>query len=198
MKFRSIIFAVIAGLASIVVHADEVKQGITVTSQAKQDADKLDARLADAMKVTQDRIANLSQTEKEKLLDDLHHPDGKTIGQGMAAFGKELGQGLGSAVREAGSTFNEFANSGVGKITAAIIVWKLFGRAFLWFVFILLLLKGVGKFLTRMFGKYDEKGKLVNFDLSVLNKTDDSVIFGIFVVITGILLACVVGAAVNF
>lgn len=197
MKFRSIVFAVIAGFASVAVHAEDTKP-VPVVQAQKVDDTKLDARLADAMKVTQDRIANLSQAEKEKLLDDLNHPDGKTLGQGMAAFGKELGQGLGSAVREAGSTFNEFANSGVGKITAAIIVWKLFGRAFLWFVFILILLKGLGKFLTRMFGKYDEKGKLVNFDLSVLNKTDDGVIFGIFIIVAGVLLAAVIGAAVNF
>lgn len=200
MKRFNFLFAVIVGLAfSMHAFADDTKTPPAQPQTQKVDESaKLDARLADAMKLTQDRMANLSKEEKEKLLDDLNHPDGKTIGQGMALFGKELGQGLGSAVKEAGTSFNDFANSGVGKIATAIIVWKLFGREVLWFIFILLLLKGLGKAMTKIFGKFDEKGKFVHFDLDILKGMDDGVIFGIFLVSILILGACIIGAAVNF
>lgn len=223
MKFRSMLFAVTAGIAamaSIPVFAEDAPQPApTATGQVKQavtqaatkvvkdqvtksvssvEDGKLDGRLSDAMKITQERLNNMSKDEKEKLLDDLNHPDGKTIGQGMASFGKELGQGLGSAVKEAGTTFNDFANSGVGRIATIIIVWKLFGHQILWFIFIILLLSGLGRGLRYVFGQYHETtGKFIKYDLSVFSKLDDGVVFGIFVVIIGVLAAIVIGAAVN-
>lgn len=162
-----------------------------------QQKTKLDAQVANALQNTAGRLNNLSDDEKEKLLDDLNHPDGKTVGQGMSEFGKEIGQGLGSAVRELGTTFNDFANSGVGKITAAIIGWKLFGHQLLWFIFICFLMMGLGRGLRYIFGQYSEAGKFIKYDLTVFNKLDDGVVFGIFLTVIGTLFAIVVGAGAN-
>lgn len=159
---------------------------------------KLDARANEALKVTQQRLANMSVDEKEKLVDDLNHPDGKTVGQGMAAMGTEIGQGLGNAVKEVGTTFNDFANSGVGKIATFILVWHFFGRSFLWFIFICMLLKGLGKTLKHIFGEYDEKGKFVRLNLNLTKSLDDGVVFGIFILVAGVLGACIIGAATTF
>jgi hypothetical protein len=177
--------------------ANKLAKTTTVTKQVAVDDGKLDARLADALKITQERAANLSKEEKQKLIDDLNHPDGKTIGQGMSAFGKELGQGLGSAVREAGTTFNDFANSGVGRMATFILIWHFFGRAFLWFIFILLLLHGVSKTVKYAYGEFNEKGKLVKFNFANRGMSSDMTL-GLWLVISGVLAICAIGAAVNF
>jgi len=169
-----------------------------VEKQKEVDEKKVDAQLADALKITSDRLANLSVEEKQKLIDDLNHPDGKTLGQGVALFGKELGQGLAGAVTGAGTSFVEFASSGVGKIATVIIAWHFFGRQILWFIFICMLLKGLGKTVKSLFGEFNEAGKFVKLKLDATRNMGDGTIFGVYSIFVSILLICAIGAAVNF
>ena len=191
-----VLFVITVACSGNVLAADvtqPAKSSVTVT-----DAAKLDAKLANALTLAQAGAKDLTNAEKEKLLSDLKHPDGAAIGEGVATFGSQVGKGLGDAVRELGTTFNEFASSGVGKIATFILVWHFFGQSILWFTFICIVLCGIGKTLKRILGKYDDKGKFVGYDMNVWRNLSSDSAAGIMVIISFMLAACFMGAAVNF
>lgn len=200
MKLHNLLFIVIALCFSVMAVAADVAPDPKATQLSAQEAKAkadLDNQLNSALKTTTDRVNALSKDEKEKLLSDLNHPDGKTVGQGVAAFGEELGKGLSGAVKELGVTFNEFANSRVGMIATFIILWHFVGKAVLWFIFICILLKGSMKAVRSIWGEFNEKGKFVKLDLGK-NEISDQMAFGVWVLLATVLVSCVIGAAVNF
>lgn len=55
-----------------------------------------------------------------------------------ATVGKNIGEGLVGAAKELGIAANEFANTNVGKMTIAVLLWHFFGKSMVMLAFIII------------------------------------------------------------
>lgn len=55
-----------------------------------------------------------------------------------AKVGKNIGEGLVGAAKELGIAANEFANTNVGKMTIAVLLWYFFGKSMIMLAFIII------------------------------------------------------------
>lgn len=161
----------------------------------KDEQARLDAQVASVMKITQERLASMTDEEKHKLVDDLNHPDGKTVGQGAIGFGQELGKGLGDAAKELGLAANEFANSRVGVIASVVVIWHFLARPILWFILIMVMLKSYTGIVQKFCSVYGADGKFQMYSTKNLSSDTAGCLFfgGLF-----ILGFCGLGAGINF
>lgn len=121
-------------------------------------------------------IALMSDTEKAKVLTQIKSGDLTSKFRTWTEIGEGIGSGLVATAEKLGIAVNDFANTPVGKLVLVLIVWNYMGSQ------IVLIMTGLGllfignyaiySLAKKLFGKYDEKGKFVNFDIDNIRCSD--------------------------
>lgn len=91
------------------------------------------------------KLQNAKSEPSAPVIDTAAKVSTVTLGEAQkwADFGKNLGVALVSTAKELGIAVNEFSQTGIGKVTTAIIVYKLVGRDIIHFVVGLILMFGL-------------------------------------------------------
>lgn len=146
-------------------------------------------------------IAAMDSHQKDVLLeranDIKNGDDSATKAKEWVDIGNSLGQALAGTARELGVAVNDFAKSPVGHLAIALIIWKVLGGTIIHFaggLFSLIVLMFWWRLYRRMFGVFNEKGKLVKltFRESSNEASGFITVAGAFIALGGLL--CIVTA----
>lgn len=143
---------------------------ILLCSIGNADAQTRDTRPVSDQLMSQ--VSQLDEAQKQELLakatDIRNGSSSAQTAREWVDIGTSLGQGLAATARELGVAVNDFAKSPVGIIAIVLIVWNYMGDTIIHlgtaFVLIGVFLPVWYRVFSRLYGVYNDAGKLMKFD----------------------------------
>lgn len=134
-------------------------------------------------------LAKMDDAQKAQVLETIRTGSSPTAkkAQEWVDIGNGIGTGLAATADKLGIAVNRFAESPVGKMAIFLIIWNYMGSTLIHLVgamFCFTLLLFWWRVFRRMFGTFNEKGKLIT--LSYRNSSAES---AAFITLVGVVLA---------